>query len=115
MDFEGNPGHIKAATADAPAVGDFLANWHGTDNSAAFALAFAYDLSSLVMLLVFGGIALGIIVAKVAMVVMIALVIVALVASLWINPGGTRLASYAKFNVRLAVFTLSLYENYAVL
>jgi len=115
MDFEDNPGHIRAATAAAPAVGDFLGNWHGNDNSAAFALAFAFDLSSLIMLLVFGGIALGIIVAKVAMVVMIALVIIALVASLWITPGSTRLASYAKFYVGLAVFTFGISALFALL
>ncbi len=121
MDFEDNPGHIRAATAGAPAVGNFLGNWHGTDNSAAFALAFAFafafafDLSSLIMLLVFGGIALGIIVAKVAMVVMIALVIIALVASLWITPGSTRLASYAKFYIGLAVFTFGISALFALL
>ena len=106
MNFEDNPGHIRAATAGAPAVGNFLTNWHGNDNSAAFALAFAFDLSSLIMLLVFGGIALGIIVAKVAMVVMIALLIVAMVASLWIGPGSTRLAAYAKFYVGSGGFHL---------
>jgi len=119
MDFEDNPGHIRAATASAPAVGDFLGNWHGTDNSAAFALAFAlafaFDLSSLIMLLVFGGIAVGIIVAKVAMVVMIALVIVALVVSLWIGPGSTRAAPYAKFYVGLAVFTFGISALFALL
>ena len=114
MNFEDNPGHIRAATAGAPAVGNFLTNWHGNDNSAAFALAFAFDLSALIMLLVFGGIALGIIVAKVAMVVMIALVIVALVASLWIGPG-TRLATYVKFYVGLAVFTFAISAIFALL
>ena len=115
MNFEDNPGHIRAATGGAPAVGNFLTNWHGNDNSAAFALAFAFDLSSLIMLLVFGGIALGIIVAKVAMVVMIALLIVAMVASLWIGPGSTRLAAYAKFYVGLAVFTFAISAIFALL
>ncbi len=36
MNFADNPGFIRAATAGAPAVGNFLANWHGNDNSAAF-------------------------------------------------------------------------------
>ena len=115
MDFEDNPGHIKAATAGAPAVGNFLVNWHGNDNAAAFALAFAFDLSSLIMLIVFGGIAVGIIVAKVAMVVMIALVVLALVASLWIGPGGTRLGSYTKFYIGLAVFTFAISAVFALL
>ena len=96
-------------------MGNFLTNWHGNDNSAAFALAFSFDLSSLVMLVVFGGIALGIIVAKVAMVVMIALLIVAMVASLWIGPGSARLASYAKFYVGLAVFTFAISAVVALL
>jgi hypothetical protein len=114
MNFEDNPGHIRAATAGAPQVGNFLANWHGNDNSAAFALAFSFDLSSLVMLLVFGGIALGIVVAKVAMVVMIALLFLALVASLWIGPGA-RIASYAKFYIGLAVFTFAISAIFALL
>ena len=46
---------------------------------------------------------------------MIALLIVAMVASLWIGPGSARLASYTKFYVGLAVFTFAISAVFALL
>ena len=91
MDYEDNPGYIRSATSgpNAAPVGNFLLNWHGNDNGTAFTLAAVYLIAAFVMMIIFGGISLGIIIAKVAMIVLIALVFLALVFSLWPGTGGS--------------------------
>ena len=110
MNYEDNPGYIRSATSTGPqvAVGNFLLNWHGNDNGTAFTLAAVYMIAAFMMMVIFGGISLGIIVAKVAMLVLIALVAIALLMSLWPGSGGSRLTSYAKFYLGTALFTFGI-------
>ena len=110
MNYEDNPGYIRSATSvatQAP-VGNFLLNWHGNDNGTAFTLAAVYLIAAFVMMVIFGGISLGIIIAKVAMIVLIALIFLALVASLWPGNGGSRLSNYVKFYLGTALFTFGI-------
>ncbi|MEJ7648128.1 MAG: hypothetical protein WKF57_03610 [Nakamurella sp.] len=115
MAYADDPAFIADSTREAlkqdpnaKAAGNFLLNWHGNSNNSAFALAAVFDLAALIMLVVFGGISIGIIIAKVMMVVMIALVLLVAVMSLWPGSGTSRLAQYAKTYAGITLFVFGL-------
>lgn len=111
MFYKDDPGYIanEASRSNQPAVGNFLLNWHGNDNGAAFVLVASYLVSALIALLVFGVMSIGIIIGKLMLVVMLAFIIFAALMSLWPSANGSRLAKYARsyLGITLAVFSVS--------
>lgn len=112
FNLEDDPQFIGAEAAETGQTGiqDFLLSWHGNITSDAMITSGTYGLSSLVMLFVYGGMSLGIIIAKVAMMVMLALVFLAAFLSLWVGGTGrsSRLAQFAKYFVGLVVFVFGI-------
>ena len=117
MVYQDDPSYIsaEAISTNAPEAGNFLLNWHGNDNAAAFVLAITFDIAAVVMLAVFGGIALGIIIGKTMAVVMITLIILAALFSLWPGAGTSRLAQYIKLYMGVTLFVFGISALYALI
>jgi len=84
---------IATATANAPQVSNFLLNFFGDTSNGATIVALVYAVSSLVVLTIFGVLALAVIVAKFGLLLLMALFILFLVADLIPGKGGGHHAS----------------------
>lgn len=116
--FDWGPGtgkYREANTGDADGPVNFLANWHGDDSSAAMALVMIYVFSSFINLIAFGVIALGVIIAKVAAVVMIAMIFLILCASIIPGRGPSKAAKFAKFWLGCSLYAFILQGVLAML
>jgi hypothetical protein len=79
---------IATATANAPQVSNFLMNFFGDTSNGATIVSLVYAVSSLVVLIIFGVLALAIIVAKFGLLLLMALFILFLVVDLIPGKGG---------------------------
>ncbi|ACV79081.1 hypothetical protein Namu_2735 [Nakamurella multipartita DSM 44233] len=102
--------NAEASATGQHGISDFLLSWHGNLTADAMVTTVTYVVSSLVMMIVYGGMSLGIIVAKVAMMVMLALLFLAALLSLWISSPGraSRLTQFAKYFLGLTVFVFGI-------
>lgn len=102
--------NAQASATGQYGISDFLLSWHGNLTADAMVTSATYLVSSLVMMIVYGGMSLGIIVAKVAMMVMLALLFLAALLSLWISSPGraSRLTQFAKYFLGLTVFVFGI-------
>lgn len=89
---------------------DYLGSWHGKSNNGATLIgSIAYLISSFLVLLVFGGIALGVIIAKVVSVV--AIIFVFFVLLMELLPGKSdesRLIKFVKFFISMSLVSFAL-------
>ena len=105
FNFEDDAAYIQQVageTTQAP-VRNFLLNWHGKDNGAAFTLALTFLVAALVMLVIFGGLAVATVIAKVLGWLMLIVVIVVLVTSLWPSDREARIVKATKFYLGLNI------------
>jgi hypothetical protein len=87
---------------------DFIGSWHGVNNNGVSLMAsLAYMIASLVMLVVFGAISLGVIVAKTLLIVSAMFLFFLLLLEL--APGGeSRLPKFVRFTAACALSTVAL-------
>lgn len=78
FDYEDDGKNIGGSSEQS----DFVNNWHGTQNTAAVGTVMLYSVVSLVIVIVFGILALAIIVAKIGLLMMTLLMVVIVVASI---------------------------------
>ena len=116
MNWEDNATAIAQNAAGQPGVQNFLLNWHGNANSAATVVALTFAASSLIILLVFGVLALAIIIAKVAAIVMILVALLVLLIALIPSKGDSNKAlAFGKFYVGLTIFAFGIQFLFALI
>jgi len=116
MNWEDNQSAIAQNAAGQPGVQNFLLNWHGNANSAATVVALTFAASSLIILLVFGVLALAIIIAKVAAIVMILVALLVLLIALIPSKGDSNKAlAFGKFYVGLTIFAFGIQFLFALI
>jgi len=116
MNWEDSQSAIAKNAAGQPGVQNFLLNWHGNANSAATVVALTFAASSLIILLVFGVLALAIIIAKVAAIVMILVALLVLLIALIPSQGGSNKAlAFGKFYVGLTIFAFGIQFLFALI
>jgi len=116
MNWEDNQSAIAQNAAGQPGVQNFLLNWHGNANSAATVVALTFAASSLIILLVFGVLALAIIIAKVAAIVMILVALLVLLIALIPSQGESNKAlAFGKFYVGLTIFAFGIQFLFALI
>jgi len=116
FNWEDSEADIAKNAAGLPGVQNFLLNWHGNANSTATVIALVFAVSSLIMLLVFGLLAVAIIIAKVAAVVMILVALLVLLVALIPSKGESNKAmGFAKFYVGLTIFAFGIQFLFALL
>lgn len=110
MVYVDDPGYISAEadSAGAPRVADFMLNWHGNVTATAFALSLTYDIAAAVVMFIFGGISIGIILGKLALLMMIALIVIVLIMSLWPSRESSRLAGYVRTYLGISIMVVSI-------
>jgi len=116
MNWEDSQSAIATNAAGQPGVQNFLLNWHGNANSAATVVALCFAASSLIILLVFGLLALAIIIAKVAAIVMILVALLVLLIALIPSQGESNKAlAFGKFYVGLTIFAFGIQFLFALI
>ena len=116
FNWEDNQSAIAQNAAGQPGVQNFLLNWHGNANSAATVVALTFAASSLIILLVFGVLALAIIIAKVAAIVMILVALLVLLIALIPSKGDSNKAlAFGKFYVGLTIFAFGIQFLFALI
>jgi len=116
MNWEDSQSAIAKNAAGQPGVQNFLLNWHGNANSAATVVALTFAASSLIILLVFGLLALAIIIAKVAAIVMILVALLVLLIALIPSQGESNKAlAFGKFYVGLTIFAFGIQFLFALI
>jgi len=116
MNWEDSQSAIAKNAAGLPGVQNFLLNWHGNANSAATVVALTFAASSLIILLVFGLLALAIIIAKVAAIVMILVALLVLLIALIPSQGESNKAmAFGKFYVGLTIFAFGIQFLFALI
>lgn len=95
-------------------VRDFILTLHGNNNSQGMTAVFAYNISALAMLVVFGLLALSILIAKIAMVVMIITGIFMVIMALLPNAGFDKFGSYLKTLLGINIFTFAIQLLFAL-
>jgi len=116
FNWEDSQTDIAQKAAGQPGVQNFLLNWHGNANSAATVVALTFAASSLIILLVFGVLALAIIIAKVAAIVMILVALLVLLIALIPSKGDSNKAlAFGKFYVGLTIFAFGIQFLFALI
>ncbi len=116
FNWEDSETDIAQKAAGQPGVQNFLLNWHGNANSAATVVALTFAASSLIILLVFGLLALAIIIAKVAAIVMILVALLVLLIALIPSKGDSNKAlAFGKFYVGLTIFAFGIQFLFALI
>ena len=116
FNWEDSQTDIAKNAAGLPGVQNFLLNWHGNANSAATVVALTFAASSLIILLVFGVLALAIIIAKVAAIVMILVALLVLLIALIPSKGESNKAlAFGKFYVGLTIFAFGIQFLFALI
>jgi len=116
FNWEDSETDIAKNAAGQPGVQNFLLNWHGNANSAATVVALTFAASSLIILLVFGVLALAIIIAKVAAIVMILVALLVLLIALIPSKGDSNKAlAFGKFYVGLTIFAFGIQFLFALI
>ncbi|MCC3292826.1 hypothetical protein [Arthrobacter sp. zg-Y1110] len=96
-------------------VRDFILTLHGNSNAQGMTAVFAYNISALAMLAVFGLLAISIIIAKVAMVVMIITGVFMVIMALMPNAGFDKFGNYLKTLVGINIFTFAIQLLFALI
>ena len=110
FDFPSNGNDANSKTQDNPALRTFIRTLHGNDNASGITAVLAYNIAALGMLVVFGLIGGGIIVAKVAMVLMIIATFFVLLMALAPNADTAKLGGFIKtlLGMNMFIFTTQL-------
>jgi hypothetical protein len=106
MNWGDNPSAIATATNSSAAgvgIANYLGNLHGTQNSGAMTSAFFFLLTSTVIFVIFGALALALIVAKLSLIIWMIVMPLVLLASL-LPSGAGRVGKYAKHLFGLVLF-----------
>ncbi len=88
FDWSSSESNIVAATANQPAVANFLLNFHGDQNGSATVAALGFALASVVVFAVFAILAGAVVMAKFALLILMALFIVFLLVDLFPSSSG---------------------------
>lgn len=89
-------------------VADYMYSLHGDTVSNAIGVSFAYFITALIMLIVLGVLAIGVIIAKVMVVVMAALSLLIIPWAAFSPDGAQKLARFAKFGVGAMIYSFAL-------
>lgn len=109
FEWSDSPGQVEDSTEKSPSVRDFMLSWHGDAVTNGLAVSFVYVMSSVVVLIVFGLISLGIIIAKSVGVVMVVMVFLMLTIALVPSQGeSTKLGKFVKFWLGMTVYSAGL-------
>lgn len=108
FEWPDKPDEVAERTEGNPQVANFMFNLHGDAVSDALILSLVYQVGALVMLLIFGLLALAVIVAKIASVVMIALVFIVLVMSLIPGQDRSKAGKYLRFFIGVTFYSFGL-------
>lgn len=110
-----NPGDIEKRATGADKIGngseqvaDYMYNLHGDSVTSAIGVSFAYFLTSLIVLIVLGVLAIGVIVAKVMLVVMAALSLLMIPWAAFSPDGVQKLVRFAKFALGAMIYSFGL-------
>jgi hypothetical protein len=107
--WEDSASDIERMTDDTPGPRDFLLSWHGDAISSGLAVAIVYVVASLVVLIVFGLIAVGVIIAKTVGVVMIVMIFLLLTMALVPSQGDqSKLGKFIKFWAGMTLYSAGL-------
>lgn len=123
FDWSSNQDDVQERTTDtgvgnavyALDVRDFILTLHGNNNSQGMTAVFAYNISALAMLAVFGLLALSILIAKIAMVVMIITGIFMVIMALLPNAGFDKFGNYLKTLLGINIFTFAIQLLFAMI
>ncbi|MCC3299475.1 tripartite tricarboxylate transporter TctB family protein [Arthrobacter caoxuetaonis] len=96
-------------------VRDFILTLHGNNNSQGMTSVFAYNISALSMLVVFGLLAISILIAKIAMVVMIITGIFMVILALMPSAGFDKMGNYLKTLLGINLFTFAVQLLFAMI
>lgn len=117
FDFSGTD-VIRRDAGDSSQAQDFLLTLQGRTGfgvTTSLAMVYSYVFSSLIMMVVFGIIALGIIIAKVAAIVMMIAVFFAMLLSLWPGGGKGSVGKYLGQYVGMSLFVFGMQLIFAFL
>lgn len=96
-------------------VRDFILTLHGNNNSQGMTSVFAYNISALSMLIVFGLLAISILIAKIAMVVMIITGIFMVIMALMPSAGFDKMGNYLKVLLGINLLTFAIQLLFAMI
>ncbi|MGK3708803.1 hypothetical protein [Arthrobacter sp. IK3] len=96
-------------------VRDFILTLHGNNNSQGMTAVFAYNISALSMLVVFGLLAISILIAKIAMVVMIITGIFMVILALMPSAGFDKMGNFLKTLLGINIFVFAIQLLFAMI
>lgn len=109
------PADIEKRTTGADKVGDgseqaadYMYSLHGDSVTSAIGVSFAYFVTSLIVLIVLGALAIGVIIAKVMLIVMAALSLLMIPWAAFSQDGLQKLVRFAKFALGAMVYSFAL-------
>ncbi|GAA4033895.1 hypothetical protein GCM10023063_17200 [Arthrobacter methylotrophus] len=114
MDWPSGTSDVQARIPSDLKLRDFILTLHGNYNFQGMTSVFAYNLSALAMLGVFGAIAISIIVAKVAMVIMIITVFFLIIMCLLPSAGTDKLSGFVKMLLGMNIFVFGIQMIFAL-
>jgi hypothetical protein len=114
MDWPSGTSDVQARIPSDLKLRDFILTLHGNYNFQGMTSVFAYNLSALAMLCVFGAIAISIIVAKVAMVIMIITVFFLIIMCLLPSAGTDKLSGFVKMLLGMNIFVFGIQMIFAL-
>ncbi|MBG0738675.1 hypothetical protein IV500_04470 [Paeniglutamicibacter antarcticus] len=114
MNWPSSTGDVQKRIPSDLKLRDYILTLHGNYNFQGMTSVFAYNLSALAMLGVFGAIAIAIIVAKVAMVIMIITAFFLVIMCLLPSAGTDKLSSFVKMLLGMNIFVFGIQMIFAL-
>lgn len=109
FEWSDSPTNIEKRTDAARSVRNFMLTWHGDSPADGLAVSVVYVISSVIVLLVFGLISIGIIIAKSVGVVMVVMVFLMLAVAMLPSQGETtKLVKFFKFWLGMTFYSAGL-------
>ena len=108
---------VLSGTVDAPAAGNFVLTLQGQDSASAAPLAmlYSYVASSLIMMVIFGMIAVAIVVAKITAIVMMVATVFVLLMSLWPGKDTSTVTKFFAKYVGMSLFVFGIQLIFALI
>jgi len=108
---------VLSGTVDAPEAGNFVLTLQGQDSASAAPLAmlYSYVASSLIMMVIFGMIAVAIVVAKITAIVMMVATVFVLLMSLWPGKDTSTVTKFFAKYVGMSLFVFGIQLIFALI